>query len=68
MVSRDGLGRRRCRSSSRKFLSPVEDQAEEAGRLRGIVHDGEWYHVGTPEQREIAEYEITHGNDSVNSR
>ncbi len=25
------------------------DRAEEAGRLRAIVHDGEWYHVGTPE-------------------
>jgi N-acetyl-alpha-D-muramate 1-phosphate uridylyltransferase len=24
------------------------DQAEQAGRLRAIVHDGEWYHVGTP--------------------
>jgi MurNAc alpha-1-phosphate uridylyltransferase len=25
------------------------DRAEEAGRLHAIVHDGEWYHVGTPE-------------------
>jgi MurNAc alpha-1-phosphate uridylyltransferase len=25
------------------------DRAEEAGRLRAIVHDGEWYHIGTPE-------------------
>ena len=25
------------------------DRAEAAGRLRAIVHDGEWYHVGTPE-------------------
>ena len=25
------------------------DHAEAAGRLRAIVHDGEWYHVGTPE-------------------
>ena len=24
------------------------DRAEEAGRLHAIVHDGEWYHVGTP--------------------
>ena len=22
---------------------------DEAGRLHAIVHDGEWYHVGTPE-------------------
>jgi MurNAc alpha-1-phosphate uridylyltransferase len=25
------------------------DRAERAGRLAAIVHDGEWYHVGTPE-------------------
>jgi MurNAc alpha-1-phosphate uridylyltransferase len=25
------------------------DRAEAAGRLAAIVHDGEWYHVGTPE-------------------
>ena len=25
------------------------DRAEAAGRLRAIVHDGEWYHVGSPE-------------------
>jgi N-acetyl-alpha-D-muramate 1-phosphate uridylyltransferase len=24
------------------------DRAEEAGRLHAIVHDGEWYHIGTP--------------------
>ena len=24
------------------------DRAEEAGRLRAIVHDGEWCHIGTP--------------------
>jgi N-acetyl-alpha-D-muramate 1-phosphate uridylyltransferase len=24
------------------------DQAERAGRLHAIVHDGEWYHIGTP--------------------
>jgi N-acetyl-alpha-D-muramate 1-phosphate uridylyltransferase len=25
------------------------DHAEAAGRLAAIEHDGEWYHVGTPE-------------------
>ena len=25
------------------------DRAEAAGRLSAIVHDGDWYHVGTPE-------------------
>jgi len=49
-------------------LNILYDRAQEAGRLHGIVHDGEWFHVGTPEQREIAEYEIIRGNDSVNSR
>jgi MurNAc alpha-1-phosphate uridylyltransferase len=25
------------------------DRAEKAGRLHAIVHDGEWYHIGTPQ-------------------
>jgi N-acetyl-alpha-D-muramate 1-phosphate uridylyltransferase len=25
------------------------DRAEQVGRLGAIVHDGEWYHIGTPE-------------------
>ncbi len=33
----------------RYSLNRVYDRAERAGRLCGIVHDGEWYHVGTPE-------------------
>jgi N-acetyl-alpha-D-muramate 1-phosphate uridylyltransferase len=34
----------------RRFsLNRVYDRAERAGRLHAIVHDGEWYHVGTPE-------------------
>jgi N-acetyl-alpha-D-muramate 1-phosphate uridylyltransferase len=36
--------------AERRFsLNRVYDRAECAGRLRAIVHDGEWYHVGTPE-------------------
>jgi len=27
----------------------VWDRAERAGRLFGLVHDGGWYHIGTPE-------------------
>ena len=27
----------------------VWDRARATGRLRGIVHDGDWFHVGTPE-------------------
>jgi MurNAc alpha-1-phosphate uridylyltransferase len=30
-------------------LNVLYDRAEAAGRLYGIVHDGEWYHVGTPQ-------------------
>lgn len=30
-------------------LIRLYDRAEAAGRLSAIVHDGEWYHVGTPE-------------------
>ena len=29
-------------------LIRVYDRAEAAGRLHAIVHDGEWYHIGTP--------------------
>ena len=27
------------------------DRAEAEGRLYGVIHDGEWYHVGTPDAR-----------------
>jgi N-acetyl-alpha-D-muramate 1-phosphate uridylyltransferase len=36
-------------------LSMLYDRAEEAGRLRAIVHDGEWYHVGTPAALDLAD-------------
>jgi MurNAc alpha-1-phosphate uridylyltransferase len=39
----DGVGERRF------SLARLYDRAQEAGRLHAIVHDGEWYHVGTPE-------------------
>ena len=29
-------------------IMPLFDRAEKAGRLGAIVHDGEWYHIGTP--------------------
>ena len=36
--------------AERRFsLNLVYDRAQRAGRLGGLVHDGEWYHVGTPE-------------------
>ncbi len=30
-------------------LNLLYDRAIEAGRLYGIVHDGEWFHIGTPD-------------------
>ncbi len=36
--------------SDRVFsLVRIFDRAEEAGHLQAIVHDGEWYHIGTPQ-------------------
>jgi MurNAc alpha-1-phosphate uridylyltransferase len=36
-------------------LNVLYDKAIEAGRVYGIVHDGEWFHVGTPESLDEAE-------------
>jgi len=36
-------------ADKRFSLNRVYDKADAAGRLHAIVHDGEWYHVGTPE-------------------
>jgi len=30
-------------------LNSLYDRAIAAGRIAGIVHDGEWYHIGTPD-------------------
>jgi MurNAc alpha-1-phosphate uridylyltransferase len=30
-------------------LKKLYDRAEDAGRLGAIVHDGEWFHIGTPD-------------------
>jgi MurNAc alpha-1-phosphate uridylyltransferase len=42
-------------------LNVLYDQAEEVGRLFGMRHDGEWYHVGSPEELATAEAEIGDG-------
>jgi MurNAc alpha-1-phosphate uridylyltransferase len=39
----DGIAERRF------SLNLVYDRAERAGRLTAIVHDGEWYHIGSPQ-------------------
>jgi N-acetyl-alpha-D-muramate 1-phosphate uridylyltransferase len=36
-------------ADERFSLNRLYDRALETGRLAAIVHDGEWYHVGTPE-------------------
>ena len=36
-------------------LNLVYDKAAQAGRLRGLRHDGEWFHIGTPENLREAE-------------
>jgi len=35
--------------AGRFSLNVLYDRAAAAGRLYGIVHDGEWFHIGTPE-------------------
>lgn len=42
-------------------LNLLYDRAEAIGRLYGIRHDGEWYHVGTPEDLAAAEAELGSG-------
>ncbi|MBV8334182.1 MAG: nucleotidyltransferase family protein [Alphaproteobacteria bacterium] len=45
------LHRRLFAHSPGRIFSLVRlfDRAETSGRLRAIVHDGEWFHVGTPQ-------------------
>lgn len=43
-------------ASPEKFsLNPLYDRAIAANRLAAIVHDGEWYHIGTPDGLALAE-------------
>jgi MurNAc alpha-1-phosphate uridylyltransferase len=39
-------------------LNLLYDRAEAAGRLYGMRHDGEWYHVGTPKELAATEVEL----------
>jgi MurNAc alpha-1-phosphate uridylyltransferase len=39
-------------------LNRLYDRAEKAGRLRAIVHDGLWFHIGTPKGLAEAEEEL----------
>jgi MurNAc alpha-1-phosphate uridylyltransferase len=40
-------------------LKRLYDGAESAGRLHGLVHDGAWYHVGTPAALAAVEDRLT---------
>ena len=39
-------------------LKRLYDRAEDAGRLAAIVHDGEWFHVGTPDGLKHTRYRL----------
>lgn len=42
-------------------LNLLYDRALAAGRLHGLVHDGEWFHIGTPETLGRAERHLKPG-------
>ena len=42
-------------------LNVLFDRAQAEGRLHGLPHDGEWYHVGTPEDLTRAEQAMAAG-------
>jgi MurNAc alpha-1-phosphate uridylyltransferase len=39
-------------------LNKLYDKAAAAGRLHGLVHDGDWYHIGTPDGLRLAEQHL----------
>lgn len=41
-------------------LNRLYDEAQEAERLWGLRHDGEWYHVGTPQELRAVEDALHH--------
>ncbi len=43
-------------------LNLLYDAAQTKGRLFGLVHDGEWYHIGTPEGLALAESHLSAGS------
>ena len=42
-------------------LNRLYDQAIEAGRLYGLVHDGVWFHLSTPDDLHQAEATLRAG-------
>jgi N-acetyl-alpha-D-muramate 1-phosphate uridylyltransferase len=49
-------------------LNRLYDKAQEAGRLWGLRHDGEWYHVGTPAELRAVEDALHHLAESSGQR
>ncbi len=49
-------------------LNLLYDRAEQADRLHGLVHDGEWYHVGTEEELRRANRALALRHVAVHSR
>ena len=43
-------------------LNRLFDKAEQAGRLFGVVHDGLWYHVGTPADLDAVRLRFANGH------
>jgi MurNAc alpha-1-phosphate uridylyltransferase len=43
-------------------LNPLWNKAIAAGRLAAIIHDGEWFHVGTPQGLAASEDRLTERN------
>lgn len=41
-------------------LNPLWNKAIEAGRLEALIHDGEWFHVGTPQGLAASEEQLRH--------
>ena len=39
-------------------MNLLYDRALDADRLYGMAHDGDWYHVGTPDAIDVADAEI----------
>jgi len=49
-------------------LNALYDRAIEDDRLYGVVHDGEWFHIGTPEELAEAESYMRHRYAGVQHR
>jgi MurNAc alpha-1-phosphate uridylyltransferase len=43
-------------------LNPLWNKAIASGRLKAIIHDGEWFHVGTPQGLAASEDRLTERN------